>query len=922
MGYLSVFDQQYDAAVYGCGYAGLAAAWSLAAAGKKVLLFGRRMDVAWESGRSFASNAGDYQQEFWQQFLAELRERNLYAEGIIDSAGAEVLIAAKLREQRQQLHTLLNAWPVQAAMANDHIQSISVATKSGLRTLKADCWIDASDEAALFRIAFPQLIDTFRQPTWWEHRAVFHSDISGEILPAEISPTLFLEKRLWKNEFTLCARAKDTCRLPELLSLMTNARAALPAPLHQSSITAFSVYPLPVYGESSFHYDIQYGNLIAANPALHHREIVTLDARFQLGIEAAELARKSTFVAAPPYTIKTLPIRQETCDVFVAGTGTSGALAAMAAQREGVKVLSSDAAPFAGGVGSGGQINGYFHGQAGGLFEDFDTQAQQVGQDINPAKPARSHETKKIAFENNIARENAAFLPETMPFEVTLEKKCIVSLKLISPQEIIEIKPQTVIDSTGDGDIAALAGADFDFGRQEDGFPLSYSQPCLHVKGKTVRGANFDAGWCDPTDPEDLTRARLTAIAQYQHCQFSAEFHLILIAPILGLRQSRQIKTEERLSLNDIISHQKRENSIGLARSPLDTHSIDYEFEDDETLFWLWGCKSFRESTFADMPYGMMVPQGFANLWIACRAAGITPPAAYAARMQRDMQRIGEAAGYAAAIAMKNNADAMHVPLETLQNKLRQSGALTPLTNDEKENSNITDQLDSGIPGAYLWEIYQNRELFEEGILTRLDSTDNNVSWLAAVILAMWNDRRAEARFIRAIENNETGVDTPPSARGPFSQLIDVPNWFLAINLLRRCGSQDCLPALQQIAEQPRLILNLRTSIALTISRIADQFDDSKKPAAATLLKVLLKDTVPDTFVRPSRSIYRALRNEPQQPLPQEPENIDTREDHRWRLDFAITKAAAALRIENPVDINIWLNDERALVRKAFLDVM
>jgi len=952
MSYLPIFEQQFDVAIYGAGYAGLAAAWALVAAGKKVLLFDRRMDVAWESGRSFAPHAGDYQNELWQDFLADLQSRNLYNDGIIDSAGAEVVVAAKLREQRSQLQTLLNAWPVQAAMAGEQIQSLSVATKSGLRTITANCWIDASDETALFRLAFPQSAEQGRAPSWSEHRAILFQENSEDIIPARLTESLFLEKRLWKNEFTLCARAAKPYRLPELLQVMQDAKVLLDAPLREAPIVAFSVFPLPVYEASLRSSFTQRGNLFAASPALSQYQIDTLGARFRLGIEAVDLAQESTFTSNvilsaaknPPNSndvsdsgdssvavlpqndgdkstfvtenrIHHLPLRRESCDVFIAGAGTSGALAAMAAQQEDVKVLLSDTATFAGGVGSGGQINGYFHGQQGGLFEEFDNQAQQVGKVLNPAKPARSHETKKIAFESTFAGD---FFAETMIFDVAVQDKKVVSLKLISPRGIIEVTPKTVIDCTGDGDVAALAGADFDFGRKEDGFPLSYSQPCLHVKGSAVRGANFDAGWCDPTNPEDLTRARLTAISQYLRDEFSDEFHLLLFAPILGLRQSRQIKTEARLSLNDIISHTTRDFSIGLARSPLDTHSIDYEFEDDETLFWLWGCKSFRESTFADMPYGMLVPQGFANLWIACRASGITPPAAYAARMQRDMQRIGEAAGYAAAMAAKDHTDAMHLSLQTLQEKLRQSGALISSPEEEKENGDIISQFDSGVPGAYLWEMYQNRNRFEQEIISRLTSANTDVSWLAAVILAMWNDRRAEPRFIRAIENNEIGVNTPPMARGPFSQLIDVPNWFLAINLLRRCGSDACLPALRQIAERPNNILNLRTSIALAISRLANQLDESGKAAAADILKVLLQDAVPDTFVRPSRSIYRALKGEPQQPLPQEPQDVDTREDHRWRLDFAITKAARALEIENPVDITIWLNDERALVRKAF----
>lgn len=76
------------------------------------------------------------------------------------------------------------------------------------------------------------------------------------------------------------------------------------------------------------------------------------------------------------------------------------------------------------------------------------------------------------------------------------------------------------------------------------------------------------------------------------------------------------------------------------------------------------------------MPYGMIVPRDLDNVWLACRAIGVSPDAHHSCRMQRDIQRIGEAAGNAAALAVKHQADARHIPIDQLHEALARTGAI------------------------------------------------------------------------------------------------------------------------------------------------------------------------------------------------------------------------------------------------------
>src|SRR5690606_21568574 len=74
---------------------------------------------------------------------------------------------------------------------------------------------------------------------------------------------------------------------------------------------------------------------------------------------------------------------------------------------------------------------------------------------------------------------------------------------------------------------------------------------------------------------------------------------------------------------------------------------------------------------------------GVKNLWVACRGAGISAEAHHSLRMQRDLQRLGEVAGLAAAMSSAPGVGAAvrgesrQIDLKDLQNRLVKSGALS-----------------------------------------------------------------------------------------------------------------------------------------------------------------------------------------------------------------------------------------------------
>ena len=72
------------------------------------------------------------------------------------------------------------------------------------------------------------------------------------------------------------------------------------------------------------------------------------------------------------------------------------------------------------------------------------------------------------------------------------------------------------------------------------------------------------------------------------------------------------------------------------------------------------------------IPFRCLIPKGYRNLLVACRASSFSSLAASSCRLSRTMMQMGQAAGPAAALAKELNVDLPAVPAERLRDALRQ----------------------------------------------------------------------------------------------------------------------------------------------------------------------------------------------------------------------------------------------------------
>jgi hypothetical protein len=143
--------------------------------------------------------------------------------------------------------------------------------------------------------------------------------------------------------------------------------------------------------------------------------------------------------------------------------------------------------------------------------------------------------------------------------------------------------------------------------------------------------------------------------------------YIVDLPPQLGIRETRRIVGEYRLSEDDVITCASFDDTVGAGALPLDNPIAG------ETR-WNWPDIASSRG-FYHLPYRMLLPQGVRNLLVAGRCASLTHEGQVAARASGSCFVMGQAAGSAAHLALKDGKDPRDVAPELLQAVLEADGA-------------------------------------------------------------------------------------------------------------------------------------------------------------------------------------------------------------------------------------------------------
>jgi hypothetical protein len=402
-------------------------------------------------------------------------------------------------------------------------------------------------------------------------------------------------------------------------------------------------------------------------------------------------------------------------DLLVVGGTPSGLAAAVTAARDGESVVLVSANAGLGGTLTDAMMDQWDLNLApdgsslqGGIFAEI---YARLGDAFTPAAAERTF-AEMVAAEPRIAVRY-----DEVPVEVETRAQSdgrsveAVTFRDVRSGALTKLGAPFVIDASDDGDVAALAGARYDVGRQDTGidermqavtemftvddvdwrmFAGSYDVRRFGAGGVlgrrawgysdvvkdyrpafddiVVRDLNFgllpsgalsvnaiDVTGIDGRDPNQLAEAkRQTAIeaprlVDYLRARLPgfASARVGIFAPDVYVRETRHIEGLERLTAGDVWGGRIPADSIGLASYPLDLHPVD---PTDEPAY-------APERHVYGIPFGALVPKGLTNLLLASPAISASHEASGSARVIPTTIEEGEADAVASVDAARHRLD-------------------------------------------------------------------------------------------------------------------------------------------------------------------------------------------------------------------------------------------------------------------------
>jgi hypothetical protein len=153
----------------------------------------------------------------------------------------------------------------------------------------------------------------------------------------------------------------------------------------------------------------------------------------------------------------------------------------------------------------------------------------------------------------------------------------------------------------------------------------------------------------------------------------------VTTAALMGVRESRRIVGEYELTFADYLARRQFPDQIGLFNKAVDIHPYDTSAEEYARFAQEYE-KAGRigPGECFGIPYRILVPRGFDNLWVAGRCASSDVEAHGSIRVQPAAAMMGQAAGTAVVLALRTGKAARTLDTAALVDTLREHGAYLP----------------------------------------------------------------------------------------------------------------------------------------------------------------------------------------------------------------------------------------------------
>lgn len=392
--------------------------------------------------------------------------------------------------------------------------------------------------------------------------------------------------------------------------------------------------------------------------------------------------------------------------VVVAGGGPSGLIAALASARSGANTLLIERYGFLGGNGTAGLMTCYngFRNQRppeklqtvkgipaeyiaeivrlGGVA-DSDNYTRQFQHDVStgdlPYCVGFDPEAAKVAALNMVRKDGVNLRLHSWIVGPMLDGARVTGVIVESKSGRQAIAADIVVDATGDGDVAAHAGAPFMSPAEKGdrmgmslmyrlgGLPASVegSYGGIRIRDRVVKwGPGFGG---DGLDVQNLTRAEVGTrlnlwgrIEDLRKKPGMESVYLLQTATGIGVRETRRILGECVVTERDAIKGTRFPDVIAISSNPMPSYH---------------GRRFFFDHEGFDIPYRSLVPRKIEGLLLTGRCISCEQAPFQSARSMAPAMAIGHASGCAAAMAAKSQVLPRELDVQALQRLLLSQNA-------------------------------------------------------------------------------------------------------------------------------------------------------------------------------------------------------------------------------------------------------
>lgn len=382
---------------------------------------------------------------------------------------------------------------------------------------------------------------------------------------------------------------------------------------------------------------------------------------------------------------ETLPVLART-DVLVMGGGTAGAPAAIAASRAGVSTLVCELFDQLGGTQTVGLLGKYYQGNRVGFTAELDLTLKQYGAVLN--------QMKSEYYRNEIEKAGGAILYGVMGTGVLTSHLSDSKKQVLGASVVLRdgtrglILANVVIDATGNADLAAAGGAPTLFGSEILPAETVYLQgTSINWRDLGTSTSNQELTYTDDTKSDSLHNAITDTLRRFGVYRWD-------FAPFAASRERRRLNSSFAVRLPDIVRNKHYADTITVASAALDSHGPLVH-----PLTFLSMISHPNRLFPAEIPYRALLPDHLDNLLVTGLGISAERDALSIVRMQADVQNQGYAAGYAAAMAVRNHCSPAEIKIRELQAHLVQKGILRPEVLQQSDSPPLTkEQLTKLLP--------------------------------------------------------------------------------------------------------------------------------------------------------------------------------------------------------------------------------